>query len=116
MNHLRQSICLETDPGATCPPGGPGLDTSRLSRLPLPRPPDPGHTAGKGAVPSSFLLEWFLVIYGVALLAGCMLGGLFLGDLEAVACPQLDGVMLPKADTPGDVRTASWLLAEVEKL
>ena len=67
--------------------GGPRqLDTSPPSFLPLSVPPDadPSCTRPKRTCPSpgrALKPESFLVIYGVSLLAGSMLAGLFLGDL-----------------------------------
>jgi citrate lyase subunit beta/citryl-CoA lyase len=40
---------------------------------------------------------------------------LLFDDLDAVVCPNLDGIVLPKADSPQDVQTADWLLTELER-
>ena len=37
------------------------------------------------------------------------------GDLEAVVVPGLDGIVLPKAESAGDLQTAEWMIASLER-
>lgn len=37
------------------------------------------------------------------------------GDFHAVAGPDVDGIMLPKVESPGQLETADWLLAQLER-
>src|SRR6266508_241000 len=41
--------------------------------------------------------------------------GLTRGDLEAVVCSDLDGVKLPKAESPDDVQQVETMLSEIEQ-
>lgn len=41
--------------------------------------------------------------------------GLLFDDLAAIVCPDLDGIVLPKVDTPEDLVTAETRLAELEQ-
>lgn len=37
------------------------------------------------------------------------------GDIEAVVVPGLDGIVLPKAESAGDIRAADWMIAALER-
>ena len=36
-------------------------------------------------------------------------------DIEAVVVPGLDGIVLPKAESAGDIRTADWMITALER-
>ena len=37
------------------------------------------------------------------------------GDIEAVVVPGLDGIVLPKAESAGDIRAADWMIRALER-
>jgi citrate lyase subunit beta/citryl-CoA lyase len=37
------------------------------------------------------------------------------GDISAIVCSDLDGIVLPKVERPDDLRIADWLLAQLER-
>ena len=73
----------EKDGGVSSAPDPFPLDTGNLSPLPVPSPGPAavGHWPVPVFDPHVSDPERRLVIYGVSLLAGCMIGGLFLGEI-----------------------------------